>query len=178
MAPEAEPQVETTATDETSNEQEQQATSETEGQATAEDQSKPEDKKTEDQAKPDPRLKTLRADLNKKQQELGTVASERDALKTEVEKLRPVQETLDAVQSRYDRLEEFLTAVGGPLSKALDSKSFTHQLFESDKDVTTIVRDFLRANPTATSEALGHKAAEPGKGKVDPNELLRIASGR
>lgn len=90
---------------------------------------------------------------------------------------RPSQEALDTLQTRYDRLEEFLGAVGGPLSKALDSRTFTRDLFETDKNIADLVKDFAKANPTATSTALGSASAEPGKGKQDPNALLRAAAG-
>lgn len=88
---------------------------------------------------------------------------------------RPTPEALAALQTRNDRLEEFLQAVGGPLGRALDSRSFTRDLFESDKDVKDIVKDFLKANPTATAAALGSAAAAPGAGKANPNDLIRAA---
>lgn len=175
---------ETANQDETSEEQGQQSTSETEGQDEQEQENQEEQEqgtegeKPDEKPKPDPRLKTLRADLNKKATELVTTSQERDALKTEVEKLRPVQETLDAVQSRYDRLEAFLTQAGGPLARALDSRTFTQALFESDKDIADIVKEWHRANPTATTTALSSAAGGDRQGKLSPNELLRIAAGK
>lgn len=91
---------------------------------------------------------------------------------------RPTQEALDTLQTRYDRLEAFIAAAPGPLARALDSRTFTRDLFETDKDIKDLVQEFARANPTATSEALGSAPAEPGKGKVDPNTLIRIAAGK
>lgn len=88
---------------------------------------------------------------------------------------RPSQEALDTLQTRYDRLEEFLTAAGGPISKALDSRTFTKALFESDQDIETLVKQWHRDNPSATSAALGSAPAEPGKPKQDPNKLIRAA---
>jgi hypothetical protein len=90
---------------------------------------------------------------------------------------RPSKESVDTLQTRYDRLEGFLQAAGGPLGKALDSRTFTKELFESDKPIADIVKDWNKANPTTTSTALESAAAEPGKGKVDPNVLLRAAAG-
>lgn len=102
-----------------------------------------------------------------------------NATKLEQERdARPTAEALATLQTRYDRLEGFLQSVGGPLSKALDSRTFTKDLFETDAKVEDLVKAFLKANPTATSEALGHKSAEPAAGKIDPNELLRIAAGK
>jgi hypothetical protein len=177
MAPQAPETAETatsTTQDETSDKQELESTDETSGQDQQNDKQSPPEAKPEE-TKPDPRLKTLRADLNKKQQEFISASSERDALKAEVAKLTPVQETLDAVQTRYDRLESFLQAVGGPLGKALDSKSFTTQLFESDKDINDIVKDWNRANPTATASALGSGGAAPAAKAPGINDLLRAA---
>lgn len=88
---------------------------------------------------------------------------------------RPTEEALTTLQTRYDRLESFLGQVGGPLSKALDSRTFTRDLFETDKDIKELVTEYQRANPTATSTALGSKGAAPADGKVDPNALLRAA---
>jgi hypothetical protein len=91
---------------------------------------------------------------------------------------RPTQEAVDTLQKRYDRLESFLQAVGGPLSKALDSRTFTRDLFESEKDIKDLVKEFSAANPTATSTALASAAAAPGAGKPDMNALLRSALPR
>jgi hypothetical protein len=91
---------------------------------------------------------------------------------------RPTQEAVDTLQTRYDRLEAFLQAAGGTIGKALDSRTFTRELFETDKDIATIVKDWNKANPTATSSALGSGAAAPADGKVNPNDLLRAAIKR
>ena len=85
-------------------------------------------------------------------------------------------EALQTLQTRYDRLEAFAQAVG--LGKALDSRTFTRDLFETDKDIAGLVKDFNKANPSATSTALSSTAGGEGKTKHDPNELLRIAAGR
>lgn len=92
-------------------------------------------------------------------------------------KKRPTPEALETLQTRYDRLEAFLQAAGGPLGKALDSRSFTRDLFETDKDIEDLVKAWHRSNPTATSTALG-SAGETGKAKVNPNDLLRAALGK
>lgn len=92
---------------------------------------------------------------------------------------RPSKEALETLQNRYDRLEAFLVAAGGPLGRALDSRTFTKELFESDKDITDLVKDWHKANPTATAAAL--QSTAPGgesSGKHNPNDLLRIAAGK
>lgn len=88
---------------------------------------------------------------------------------------RPTVEVVEALQARYDRLEGFLQAVGGPLSKALDSRTFTRDLFETDKDIETLVKEYSKANPTATSAALGSGAAAPASKSPDMNAILRSA---
>jgi hypothetical protein len=88
---------------------------------------------------------------------------------------RPTPEALATLQKRSDRLEGFLQAVGGPLGRALDSRSFTRDLFESDKDISDIVKEWNRANPSTTSSALGAGAVAPASGKPGMNDLLRAA---
>lgn len=151
-------------TEETSEE----STDTTQSQDDATSDPKPADKK-------DPAKQALLADLHKERKALKTASTELTALKTEVEELRPIRDTLDAVQTKYDRLEAFLQAAGGPLGKALDSKSFTTALFESDKDISEIVKEWNAANPSATSTALGSAAAAPAGKAPSMNDLLRSA---
>lgn len=96
-------------------------------------------------------------------------------LQAELDK-RPSQEALDTLQTRYDRLEAFAQKVG--LGKALDSRTFTRDLFESDKDLDDLVKEWNKANPSATSQALGGKAGGEASPKHNPNDLLRIAAGK
>lgn len=86
---------------------------------------------------------------------------------------RPTTEALETLQTRYDRLEAFAQAVG--LGKALDSRTFTKDLFETDKDIADLVKEYHKANPSATSTALGAKNSEPAESKKDPNALIRAA---
>jgi hypothetical protein len=120
------------------------------------------------------------SELKGKLANANTELSEARALSAKATKLeeelaaRPTTEALETLQTRYDRLEEFVQAIPG-LGKALDSRTFTRDLFETDKDIKDIVKDYQRANPTATSQALGGKAAQPADGKIDPNALIRAA---
>lgn len=91
---------------------------------------------------------------------------------------RPTTEAMETLQTRYDRLESFLVAVGGPVGKALDSRTFTKDLFETDKDIAALVKDWHKANPSATSTALGSAAGGESSDKKSPNDLLRIAAGK
>lgn len=123
-------------------------------------------------------LKDDKAKLASVRQELAearTQAASAAKLQEELDK-RPTPEALETLQTRYDRLEEFVLAVG--LGKALDSRTFTKSLFESDTDVAQLVKDWHKSNPTATSSALRGTAGEETSSKHDPNELLRIAAGK
>lgn len=126
--------------------------------------------------KPDGAKQALLADLHKARTDSKAAKARVAELETQVTELGPVKETLDAVQHKYDRLEEFLSAAGGPLSQALDSRSFTKALFESDKPVGEIVSEWNKANPTDTARALGHSSHGGGTGKTDINDLLRAAA--
>lgn len=120
-------------------------------------------------------LATLKENAKKASTELAE-ANARAAKATKLEEerdARPTQEALDTLQTRYDRLEAFATAVG--LGKALDSRTFTRDLFESDKDVAELVKDWNKEHPTATSTALGGTTTTSAEGKQDPNKLIRAA---
>jgi hypothetical protein len=129
-----------------------------------------------------PVVKQLAADkaklakANTELAELRAKSAQATQLEEELGK-RPTTEAMETLQTRYDRLEAFLQAAGGPLSKALDSRTFTRDLFETDKDIEELVKAFHKANPSATSTALGSGSAAPAGGKVDPNTLLRAAFG-
>lgn len=129
-----------------------------------------------------PLVKTLAANKTKLSEQANALreAQAQAAKFTQLEQdlaARPTQESVDALQTRYDRLEAFVLAVG--LGKALDSRTFTKDLFETDKDIAALVKDWNKANPSATSQALSSTAGGgEGTGKHDPNELLRIAAGK
>lgn len=129
-----------------------------------------------------PLVKTLAANKQKLSSQ-NTEIAELRAKSAQVTKLeqelndRPTKEAVETLQTRYDRLEAFLQAAGGPLAQALDSRTFTKDLFESDKDVEDLAKEWHRTHPTATSAALGGGAGEGGGGKVDPNKLIRAAFG-
>lgn len=96
-------------------------------------------------------------------------------LETQVTELTSKATSAEEVQARYDRLETFLTQIGGPLSRALDSKSFTTALFETDTDIAELVTKWHKDNPSATSQAL---QGNPGNipDSQDMNALLRTAA--
>lgn len=132
-----------------------------------------------------PLIKAYRAQLeqNRKNETSASELAEARAQAAKATQLeeelgkRPTTEAMETLQTRYDRLEAFAQAVG--LGKALDSRTFTRDLFETDKDVKDLVKEWNRANPTATSQALSSTAGgQQADGKHDPNELLRIAAGK
>lgn len=130
-----------------------------------------------------PLVKAYRAQLeeNRKHSATKTELAEANARAERVTKLetelaaRPTTEAMASLQNRYDRLEAFLQEVGGPVGKALDSRTFTRDLFESDKDIADLVKDWHRANPSATSTALGSAAAAPKEKAPSMSDVLRAA---
>lgn len=127
-----------------------------------------------------PLVKTL-ATLKTKAATTATELAEARAQAAKVTKLeadlnaRPTPEALTTLQTRYDRLESFLQGVGGPLSKALDSRTFTRDLFESDKPIGDLLKDWNKANPSATTTALSSSSASPASKAPTVNDLLRAA---
>lgn len=97
-------------------------------------------------------------------------------LDTELQSTKDQLAQATAGQARLERLEEFLTALGGPLSRALDSKSFTRDLFESDTDVKELVDKWNQDNPTATSAALRGGSGTRTGGGISINDALRAAA--
>lgn len=117
------------------------------------------------------KIKTAQVELTELRSKSAKVTQLEDELKA-----RPSQEAVDTLQTRYDRLEAFLQAAGGPLGKALDSRSFTKALFETETDITDLVKDWHKANPSATSAALGSAGAQPDGKKSNMSDLLRAAA--
>ncbi|AUX83155.1 scaffolding protein [Microbacterium phage Redfield] len=121
-------------------------------------------------------LKTKNASQATELAEARASAGKATKLQEELD-ARPTAEALATLQTRYDRLEAFLIAAGGPISKALDSRTFTKALFESEKvDIDELVKQWHKDNPSATAAALGGGGPEgQGKPKHDPNDLIRAA---
>lgn len=175
----------TGSTDETSGQeqqgQQQQTTPETGGNGQQQQEATVETRLPDDH----PLVKAYRTQLeeNRKLSNVKTELAEANAKVKKVAELetelasRPTQEALDTLQSRYDRLEAFLQAAGGDISKALDSRSFTRDLFESDKDIADLVKDWNKKHPSTTSTALSAAAAQQQGSKPSQNELLRAALG-
>lgn len=151
------------------------ASSSTEGQqATGSEQ--PVATTNEDQPAKDPNKEALLADLTKERKQRQTLQAQVEQLQATADSGKQHKDELTAVQRKYNRLESFLTEIGGPLSKALDSKSFTEKLFGTDSDVKALVADWHKANPSATSTALSSGSAQPANKASGMNDLLRAAA--
>lgn len=118
-------------------------------------------------------LKAKLSTANTELAEARSQSAKATQLQEELDK-RPTTEALTTLQTRYDRLEAFTQAIG--LGKALDSRTFTRDLFETDKPVADLVKEWNKANPTATSRALGSGAGDEGSSKPSINDLLRAAA--
>lgn len=122
-----------------------------------------------------PLVKAYASTQDQLKQLKGTHQSKVQELETQLNDLTTKATGAEELQARYDRLEAFLTSIGGPLSKALDSKTFSKALFESDTDIKDLVSQWHKDNPSATSAALNSSAGAKGPTK-DMNELLRKAA--
>lgn len=183
MAPESQEQ-QNGSTDETSGQEQQAQQQATPGETPSAEQQQSGTQVTIDDStklpETHPLVKTLTANKAKIAEQAAALrdANAQAARVTKLEQElneRPSKESVETLQTRYDRLEAFAQAVG--LGKALDSRTFTRDLFESDKDIKTLVAEWNKSNPSTTSTALGAGAGVT-KDKVDPNELLRIAAGK
>ncbi|UDG78964.1 scaffolding protein [Microbacterium phage Saratos] len=181
----------TTSQDETSTEDntntDEQATEETSGQAADGDNTAEQDDESsddgQDEQKPapkpksDPAKQALQRDLSSERKAHKASKDKVSELETQVAELTPKAELAEAWEAKYTRLEAFLQALPGSVGKALDSMSFTKRLFESEDKIEDIIKDWNKANPSATSQALGAGAGDPSKKGPSMNDILRAARG-
>ena len=137
----------------------------------------PESTSQQDDRLPDdhPLVKAYTSSQEQLKQLKGTHQSRVQELEGQVTDLTAKATSAETVQAKYDRLEAFLSNLGGPLSKALDSKSFSTALFESDTDITELVAQWHKNNPSATSSAL-NSGGGPTSTASDMNTLFRTAA--
>lgn len=155
-----------TDTSSTTSETEENGTQQPESNTTQQDDRLPDDH---------PLVKAYTSSQEQLRQLKGTHQSKVQELETQVTELTAKATSAESVQAKYDRLEAFLTSLGGPISKALDSKSFSTSLFESDADIKELVAQWHKDNPSATSAALNSSGGNTSSSK-DMNTLLRKAS--
>lgn len=116
----------------------------------------------------------LLADLHKERGRRKELTEKVTELTEKVSGADQIKEEFTSLESKYNRLEEFLTLAGGPLSKAMDSRSFTNALFNTNDDVSKIVEKWHKENPSQTSSALAGGTGG-GNPKPDMNALLRAS---
>ena len=142
------------------------------------DNSTSEDNKvpSQSESKPDDQSanKSVLADLHKERSQRKDLQAKVTNLEASLAEFESAQEKLTAATAKYDRLEAFLLASDSPISKTLDSRSFTERLFNSEDEITDIIADWKSANPTATSAALSSDGSK-GSGKMSMNDLLHAA---
>lgn len=151
---------------------------ETEAQTT----DQPSEPTTPETEQPKFNKESLLADLKGERDRRKALTEKVESLTTELTSLKESKASAatlaadhKALQAKYSRLESFLSAAGGPISQALDSRSFTKDLFESDTDVAELVTKWNKSHPSATSSALSN-AASAGKSSTSINDLLRAAA--
>lgn len=118
---------------------------------------------------------SLLGDLHKERDRRKAYQAQVEQLTAQTEKLKTTTSQLTAVQRKYDRLEQFLSNLDGPIGRALDSKQFSSQLFETDTPIKEIVETWVKANPSITSKALGSSATPSASDKSNIGDLLRQA---
>lgn len=141
----------------------------------SEETSKVDDQKQDaapEEEKKDFNKESVLADLHKERTERKALRDQVAELTSEVAAHKELTEKYSGLEAKYSRLEEFLTTVGGPISKALDSRSFTKSLFESDEKISELVDKWHKDNPSQTSSALSGGSGG-GSPKLDVNTALR-----
>lgn len=180
MATETSTETVNDSTEETSGQEVENTSTDTSGTTSeTEENGKQQESNTtqQDERLPDdhPLVKAYTSSQEQLRQLKGTHQTKVQELETQVTELTAKATSAEAVQAKYDRLESFLTSLGGPISKALDSKSFSTALFESDTDIKELVAQWHKDNPSATSAAL-NSSSGPEKSTKDMNALLRSAA--
>lgn len=130
-----------------------------------------EETKTEE---PNYNKESLLADLHKERNRRRELTTKLEEAESKVTQSADLTEKYETLEKRYGRLEAFLTNFGGSIGKAMDSRSFTEKLFNSDADISEIVNSWHKDNPSQTSSALSGGAGAETSGQ-SINDLLRAA---
>ena len=135
----------------------------------------------EEKSEPEPtpvdhNKKALLADLYKERTARKELQSQLSDVTKQLEELTGASEELEALTKKYQRLEQFILGSNTDIGKALDSRTLTQRLFESDDEIDSILQDWHKDNPTTTSRALtGSNDSSPSAPSV--GDLLRVAAG-
>jgi len=122
-----------------------------------------------------PQHEALLKDLVKERKSRQALQAKLAELESSQSDLAKQAEALTALQTKYDRLEAFLTAMGGEVSELLDSRKFSAALFESDTKIESLVEDWRKAHPSTVAKALGAGTAGTEDNKPSMNDMLRAA---
>lgn len=134
----------------------------------------PTDEKPKPASSPAGSKASLLADLHSERTRRKELTAKVTELTTKLEETSAEITSLGDVSARYERLEQFLLQIGGPISQALDSKSFSAALFESDTDINDLVTKWKKEHPTTTAVALRSTSHELNT-KASINDLIRAA---
>ena len=122
-----------------------------------------------------PQHEALLKDLVKERKSRQALQSKIAELESSQSDLTKQAEALTTLQTKYDRLEAFLTAMGGEVSELLDSRKFSAALFDSDTKIESLVEDWRKDHPSAAVKALGAGTASTEDAKPSISEMLRAA---
>lgn len=122
-----------------------------------------------------PQHEALLKDLVKERKSRQALQAKLAELERSQSDLAKQAEALTALQTKYDRLEAFLAAMGGEVSELLDSRKFSTALFDSDTKIESLVEDWRKAHPSTATKALGAQTASTGDDKPSISEMLRAA---
>lgn len=111
---------------------------------------------------------SLLKDLYSERDRRKTLQAENEKLKATANTINEAKENQAATQHKYDRLESFLLALDKDISAALDSRSFSKQLFETDTPIKDLVDTWNKQHPSQTAKALN---ATPAKEKEQENTI-------
>lgn len=147
-------------------------TTETESQPT---EQAADENQQQDDTQRSPQHEALLKDLVKERKSRQALQAKLAELESSQSDLAKQAEALTALQTKYDRLEAFLTAMGGEVSELLDSRKFSASLFDSDTKIEDLVAEWRKAHPSTATKALGAGSASAEDDKPSMNDLLRAA---
>jgi hypothetical protein len=122
-----------------------------------------------------PQHEALLKDLVKERKSRQALRAKLAELESSQSDIAKQAEALTALQTKYDRLEAFLAAMGGEVSELLDSRKFSAALFDSDTKIESLVEDWRKAHPSAAIKALRAGTARTEDDKPSMNDMLRAA---
>lgn len=122
-----------------------------------------------------PQHEALLKDLVKERKTRQTLQSQIAELQSQQAETAKQAEALTTLQAKYDRLEAFLTAMGGEVSEILDSRKFSTALFDSETKIDDLVAEWRKAHPSTAAKALGASSASTEDDKPSMNDMLRAA---